>query len=114
MQTNSFPSLPKHPITSAKIDWQALVTQWQSSGLSQKAFCRINSIVYENFTYHCAKLRKNLSPKLLPIRVSQDNTATPKLSASNLILHLPNGAYVSIPNGVDAATLKTILVCMEI
>jgi hypothetical protein len=37
---------------STKIEWTAIIQQWEASGLSKQAFCKRESIAYHVFLYH--------------------------------------------------------------
>ena len=47
--------------------WQAIIKQWQASGLSAAAFCQQHDVVYHHFLYWRLKLGKSVSHKLVPV-----------------------------------------------
>ena len=45
-------------LVARKSNWARLSTEWERSGLSQKAFCEKHGVSYTNFCYHRSALRK--------------------------------------------------------
>ena len=46
--------------------WQAIIEQWQASGLSAKTFCQQQQVTYHNFLYWRRKLRPSVNSQLVP------------------------------------------------
>ena len=72
--------------------WLPLVEQWRHSGQTQKAFCRENSLNYDQFVYWRRKLAQTAKASvqratsaLVPV------TCTPSATGQGLSLLLPNG-----------------------
>ena len=47
--------------------WQAIIKQWQASGLSAMAFCQQHHVVYHQFLYWRRKCGKPVSHQLVPV-----------------------------------------------
>jgi|SRR5450432_1821940 len=56
-----------------------MITQWQQSGLTQKAFCMTNNIAYHVFHYWYGVYRssQNTSGSFLPVTVTTTATLEP-------------------------------------
>jgi len=80
--------------------WQDHITQWQVSGLTQKAYCQEQGLRYATFGYWVRKLRAateevgTLSSGFVPV--------TAATSPSGLTLALPNGLEI---RGIEADNL---------
>jgi len=48
---------------------QMVINEWQTSGLSKKAFCRQRSITYPTFHYWCKRLIEVPSPGFIEVPV---------------------------------------------
>lgn len=61
-----------------RVELLQMVTQWQQSGLTQKAFCISNNIAYHVFHYWYGVYRsnKNTSDSFLPVSIT--TTASPQ------------------------------------
>ena len=42
-------------------DWQIIISEWQASGLSGMAFCKVNNHAYHKFSYWRRRLRPSTS-----------------------------------------------------
>ena len=75
--------------------WQAIIEQWQGSGLSAKTFCQQHQVTYHNFLYWRRKLRPSANSQLVP--VVPDPSA---VAADDIELALPDGLVIrGIRNG---------------
>ncbi|WP_111608781.1 IS66 family insertion sequence element accessory protein TnpA [Marinomonas arctica] len=84
--------------------WAAHIDKWQSSGLSAKAFCEQEGLVYHQFSYWRQKFSsaddsRNKS-KLVPVAL-----ATPSQQTSDLEILLPNGVVI---RGIDAGNIPLV------
>jgi hypothetical protein len=97
-----------------QLDWPAIISEWQASGLTKRDFCTKRSLSYENFVYHSAKKTKqdNPSPKLLPLKIANDPSSMCTAKTNHFTLYYPNGTRLSIPAQADKDTLKLILSCL--
>ncbi len=89
--------------------WQHHIDAWQSSGLSQCAYCREHNLVIHQFSYWKAKLTKAKASQValprsgnafVPVVVDQSSS-----TSSGLTVHLPNGCLLS---GIEAHHLNTV------
>ena len=69
--------------------WQAIIEQWQASGVSAKTFCQQQQVTYHNFLYWRRKLRPSVSSQLVPV-VPDSSTVV----ADGLELALPDGLVI--------------------
>ena len=67
--------------------WQAIIKQWQASGLSAVAFCEQHHVVYHNFLYWRRKLGQSVGNKLVP-------------AVPDLPLSMADGIELALPGGV--------------
>ena len=85
--------------------WQAIIKQWQASGLSAAAFCQQHDVVYHNFLYWRRKLGKPVSHKLVPV-----GPDLPLSVADNIELALPGGLVI---RGIHSGILTTAVVLLR-
>ena len=69
--------------------WQAIIKQWQTSGLSAKAFCQQHHVVYHQFLYWRRKCGKPVSHQLVPVVPN-----LPLSVADDIELALPGGLVI--------------------
>lgn len=93
--------------------WKAHINAWQSSGLSQAAYCRQHQLTYSTFSARLCEFRAQsktspLAPSvLLPIHVQ------PPLSLeASLVLHHARGHRLELPAGVSASWLAELWRCL--
>ncbi|RDL42769.1 IS66 family insertion sequence hypothetical protein [Marinomonas piezotolerans] len=84
--------------------WAAHIEKWRSSGLSAKAFCEQERLVYHQFGYWRQKFSSaDESPngsKLVSVEL-----ATPSKQARDLEILLPNGVLI---RGIDAGNIPLV------
>lgn len=95
--------------------WQEILSRYESSGLSQKAFCAANDIKYsqfKNYRYRHKhgisneRSRTKLTKVLMPIKVTPPSL----LESSNpLTLLLPNGFQIKVSQPFDVASIKQLI-----
>jgi hypothetical protein len=99
---------------SLSAHWQTHIEAWQSSGLSQAAYCRQHQLTYTTFSARLCEFRaqaKSLSleqPVLLPIHVQ-----TPASPEVGMVLHHGNGHRLELPATVSAPWLAELLRCLD-
>jgi len=87
--------------------WQSQIEAWQSSGQSQRAFCRLHGLSYPRFVYWRRNVRRHSTPT--PAKASSGFvTVLPTSGAAvgGLFLVLPNGIEL---RGIEASNLDVVL-----
>ena len=101
--------------SSREQHWSKHVASWQSSGLSQNAYCRDHHLKISRFGYWKRKLidpdaqqhaqSASQTPAFVPLAVSNTTTST-----NGLRLRLPNGCEFS---GIEVHHLPILTSLME-
>jgi hypothetical protein len=92
--------------------WRRRLKEWQASGLSVRAFCKLRHLSQPSFYAWRRELaeRDALRPAFVPVQVVGDESD----GASDLLeLVLAGGRRVRVPAGFDAATLRRLLAVLE-
>ena len=108
-------------------EWQTLIRQYYSSGLSARAWCEKNSIPANTFYYHMRKLRETTSrgtdvlskpakelQEIVPLRISDAPLAVPASETGShtalpgILIHC-KGISVSIPDGASFGSICSVL-----
>jgi hypothetical protein len=97
--------------------WRHLIDQWQSSGLSVRAFCLRQRLAIPSFYAWRRTLRQRdgsacpVTPPVtfLPVHVRHDDCDAPP----PLELVLANGRRLRIPPGFDPNALRALLAVLE-
>ncbi len=97
-------SLPAHQ--------QKHIGAWQSSGLSQVAYCRqhkLNSKTFSNWLrIYRSQQVASAAPTLIPVEIE------PKVSSSGLLcLRWPQGHALELPADVSPQWLAELLKCLD-
>lgn len=93
--------------------WHTHITAWQSSDLSQAAYCRQHQLTYGTFSARLCEFRAQAKsslptpPVLLPIQVQP-----PTLPKDGLILH-HKGHRLELPASVAASWLAELMRCLD-
>lgn len=93
--------------------WKTHIDAWQSSGLSQAAYCRQHQLTYSTFSARLCEFRARAKssppapPLLLPIHVKPP--PSPEVS---LVLHPARGHRLELPAGVSASWLAELWRCL--
>lgn len=93
--------------------WLTHINAWQSSGLSQAAYCRQHQLTYTTFSARLSKFRvqaKSISSApavLLPIHVQPQPS-----SEVSLVLHHAKGHRLELPADVSATWLAELWRCL--
>jgi len=94
--------------------WLTHITAWQSSGLSQAAYCRQHQIPSATFSARLCEFRAQVKsplpapPVLLPIQVQ-----SPVLPKGGITLHHGKGHRLELPASVSASWLAELLRCLD-
>ena len=107
------------------LHWNALLSDFRRSGLTQADFCRQRNISLASFRYH---LYKPLSPKpalsdtrssaspdhhFLPVTILPDPVLSITASQPHLELILFDGRRIAVAPGFDAQTLRRLIAVVE-
>lgn len=90
--------------------WRSHIEAWQSSGLSQAAYCRQHQLNSRTFTARLSGYRRETGegkPVLIPVTVTQSGEINPK--AKKIVLHCTQGYRLELPETVSAQWLSTLL-----
>lgn len=98
---------------SKRTRWAGHVAAWQSSGLSQSAYCRRQGLSLASFGYWRRQLRTHepeadvpVTQALVPIQVAP---TTASLSSPGVEVCLSNGLRVRWPGVGDAASVAALV-----
>ena len=113
------PSLSNDSLSESKrLNWELLVEEWKSSGLTQKQFCDQKQVDYCQFRYQRTRFgdkRKSSLPNWLNVQPGEKKSLPISPAAPTqplpgyFVLKTPQGSQLSIPAGADANTLKILL-----
>ncbi|MGI8583029.1 MAG: IS66 family insertion sequence element accessory protein TnpA [Chitinophagaceae bacterium] len=89
----------------------SMITCWQQSGLSQKAYCQQNGIRYHVFHYWYKCFRDRQPPSrdegFMPIKIQSSNTINTASAHAELVL--PDGKRLLFHQGVSSDFLKALI-----
>ena len=86
--------------------WQARVTGWQASGMSQQAFATEHGLPVHQVGYWVRRLTKSqAAPALMPVKVAR--SVVPMTGTINV--HSERGWMISLPSDVSAVWLTELL-----
>jgi len=94
--------------------WRQLIGEHESSGLSQKEFCKERGIADSTMSSYRTKLKKEdnptqpVSPSFTPIALTSKSVNQPG-SKEKLKITLPNGFACEIRSDTDLPYLKRLL-----
>ena len=84
--------------------WSKLIAEQEASGATVRAFCRRRGVGFQSFYLWRRRLSKaEPKPQFALLKTIATSAAAP------IELFLPGGERLSIPNGADAATLRSLL-----
>ncbi len=105
--------------TFAKLDpvlWDGLLDEWQTSGISQQAFCKHRSISFHTFAYWRSKKRNRKKPARQTIQTTSNTFAKaaitsppPRQTSDSLRLLCTTGAQLIIPLSMPKPDLEHLL-----
>ena len=105
--------------------WNAIVSDFRRSGLTQAEFCRQRNISLASFRYHFYKplspipapsdARTSASPdhQFLPVTILPDPILSSTASQPHLELILSNGRRIAVASGFDTQTLLRLIAVVE-
>ncbi len=92
--------------------WLKHISAWQSSGLSQAAYCRQQGLNAKSFSGRLSEFRQqsqSLPSQLIPVKIiAQDQSAVPPV----LVLSI-QGSRLELPTTVSAQWLGDLLRCLS-
>ena len=98
-------------------EWLAVLSRFQDSGLSQRAFCLREGLSLHSFLYHYYRRTKSSQlattpPTFLPVIVKPIHQYHPEPNDA-LVLVLPAGRRLAVSAGFDPSTLERLLDVLE-
>lgn len=92
-------------IQERRLFWAEHVRQWQTSGLSQRAYCRQHNLIPRKFTYWVSRSRQPVvvSGGIVPARI-----AGPAVTG-DLVLRHTDGWQLVLPADIDSAWVSSLL-----
>lgn len=92
-----------------RAQWQAVIDDYEKSGLSQPAFCEKHQLSSSNFYYYRKILRGEASQpssgRLMPVKVS--SSASP--GGAEIRFVLPNGTQCVFPSNLELCRIKELI-----
>lgn len=88
--------------------WKNHIEAWQSSGLSQAAYCRQQGINAQSFSSQLYAFRSQCatqSPTLIPVQIQQP-------LPESIVLQLVQGHRLELPASISAQWLAELLQCL--
>jgi hypothetical protein len=94
--------------------WRQVLTRWQSSGLSVRAYCEIHRISLPSFYWWRREIprRDRAQTQFLPVRVVAEAVASDG-DGSAIEVVLAGGRCLRVRPGFDRATLLRLLDALE-
>jgi hypothetical protein len=94
---------------SKREKWKSLIAEYETSGLSQIAFCKQNELSSAQFGYYRGALKpKQKEPKepntFVPVKINQQT------SVNEIHLRLPNGFHCTFPSDIEGSRVKELIV----
>ncbi len=101
--------------------WNAILSDFRRSGLTQADFCRQRNISLASFRYHFYKphspkpapsdVRSSASPDhlFLPVTIVPDPILSSTAAQPHLELILSNGRRITVAPGFDTQTLRRLI-----
>jgi hypothetical protein len=89
--------------------WQRLVDEQQTSGLSQKEFCKKYDLVLSQFVYYRCQIKNESAMKesgFTPVKVATQDRVT---TSGDIKLILPNGFQCIFTSHTDAGQIKRLV-----
>ena len=105
--------------------WNAIVSDFRRSRLTQAEFCRQRNISLASFRYHFYKPRSSeparghdrspagIENRFLAVTVLPDPAPLATTSHPDLELILSNGRRIAVPSGFDPQTLRLLIPIVE-
>ena len=98
-------------------EWPDVLSRFQDSGLSQRAYCLREDLSLTSFLYHFYRRTKRAQPTktpptFLPVIVKPIRQNQPEPNDA-LVLVLPAGRRLAVSAGFDRSTLERLLDVLE-
>jgi hypothetical protein len=86
-----------------KIDqWKDIITEWEMSGKTRKAFCRERDLTVATFSYWRTKLNRLGSTETgVPVRDSFVRYSLPTSVSNGITIEWPDGLKLRLPSGFN-------------
>jgi hypothetical protein len=88
--------------------WKKHIETWQSSGLSQAAYCRQQGLNAQSFSSQLHTFRSQRTvepPTLIPVQIKHPPPGP-------MVLHLDQGHRLELPSSISAQWLAELLRCL--
>jgi len=104
-------------LSEKKAYWQAIFKEWETSGLSQSAFCRTHAITpsqFYNWRKRLEEARALAGNTFAPVTLKQEvpERVKPTDVFMPLVLIVKNNVRLEITANTDAKALKMVLVTL--
>lgn len=100
---------------ASRINWKQHLEVWQTSGLSQSAYCRLHRLNISSFSAKLREHRASESTKSLPVSFSlapvQITSASPT-HTEPLRLRTASGHCLELPASAEPGWLAELLRCL--
>ena len=96
--------------------WHDHIQSWEQAGLSQRDYCKANSLALSTFSYWRKKLGKNSTtrPRFYPLAVVPDFSAGNKETTARLRLNFSKGRFqVEIQDDFSEPALQRLILTLE-
>ena len=84
-------------------EMQGVIKEWQTSGLSKKAFCSQRNIKEHTFHYWCRRLTETSSPGFTEVALDSDS------GAGKFEIIFPSGVRLILPGEPSPVWLREVL-----
>lgn len=84
-------------------EMQVVIKEWQTSGLSKKAFCRQRNIKYQTFHYWCKRLIETSSSGFTEVMLDSGRCA------GKFEIVFPSGVRMILPGEPSPVWLREVL-----
>ncbi len=90
--------------------WKDLITEWQESGKTRKAFCREHDLTVATFSYWRTKLNKLEGTEAgAPVRDTFIRYNLPSSVSSGITIEWPDGMKLRFPLGINLQEIAELL-----
>lgn len=98
---------------AARTDWNHHIEDWQASGLSQAAYCRLHGLAISTFSARLSEHRASASPPsappaLVPVKIEPAQPA----AAGPLVLRTASGHRLELPTSAEPRWVAELLRCL--
>jgi hypothetical protein len=96
--------------------WRSAIESWESSGLSQQAYCELHGLSYVRFTYWRGRQLKSLKPSkssdFIPVRIHESEDSAVEKTAplpAGMVVHLPTGGHLFLRHEREVSLVSALL-----